>query len=64
LLWDQEKVKKYCQDDVKITKDVYDFAMKNKKIRFSEGGEIVDIPLKTDAWEKVPQNSMTFSLPF
>lgn len=61
---EKEKVKKYCQDDVKITKEIYDYAMKNKKIRFSEGTQIIDVPLKTDAWEKSPGNSMTFSLPF
>lgn len=59
-----DKVKKYCKDDVKITKEIYDYAMKNKKIKFADGLNIVEVPLKTDAWEKVPQNSMTFSLPF
>lgn len=29
-----EELKKYCLDDVKITKEVYEYAMKNKKIHF------------------------------
>lgn len=29
-----EKLKKYCEDDVLITKDIYDFALKNKRLKF------------------------------
>jgi DEAD/DEAH box helicase domain-containing protein len=29
-----EKLKKYCEDDVLITRDIYDFALKNKKLKF------------------------------
>lgn len=59
-----EKVKKYCLDDVKITKDIYDFARKNNKIKFSEGGNIIEVPLKTGEWESKKSDSVTFTLPF
>lgn len=62
---EKEKVKKYCLDDVKITKEVYEYALKNKKLRFKEGGTIIDIPLNTGSWEEVKkEGGMTFSLPF
>ena len=46
-----EKIKKYCIDDVRITKDVYEFAMKNKKLMFKEGPFVKEIKLDTKHWE-------------
>lgn len=50
-----EDIKKYCLDDVKITKDVYEFAMKNKKLIFKEGPFTKEIKLDTKHWEPVPE---------
>ncbi len=63
---EKEKVKKYCIDDVKITKDVFDFAVKNNKLKFKEDGKVIDIPLSgAHKWiDSSGSNSMTFSLPF
>ncbi len=66
--WNQGKIDeiiKYCIDDVKITKDVYDFARKNKHLLFKEGGKVNTIKLDTKNWEKLPEKpAMTFSLLF
>ena len=59
-----EKVKKYCIDDVKITKEIYEYALANKKIKFKEDGKIIEVPLDSSGWEKNKGNSMTFTLPF
>lgn len=59
-----EKVKKYCLDDVKITKEIYEYALKNKKIKFNEGGVTIEVPLKTDGWETKKDSGVTFTLPF
>mgnify|MGYP001580806069 CR=1 FL=1 len=59
-----EKIKKYCLDDVRITKDIYEYALKNKKLRFKEGGKINDIILDPSLWESAPSNAMTYTLPF
>lgn len=59
-----DKVIKYCTDDVKITKDVYDYARKNNKLIFKEGGELITIPLKTEHWEEKEESSFTHTLPF
>jgi DEAD/DEAH box helicase domain-containing protein len=50
-----DKIRKYCIDDVKITKDVYEFAMKNKKIMFKEGPFTKEIKLDVKHWEPVSE---------
>lgn len=50
-----EKIRKYCLDDVKITKEVYEFAMKNKKLLFKEGPFNKEIKLDTKHWEPVEE---------
>lgn len=50
-----DKIRKYCLDDVKITKDVYEFAMKSKKLMFKEGPFIKEIKLDTKHWEPVAE---------
>jgi DEAD/DEAH box helicase domain-containing protein len=62
-----DKIIKYCIDDVKITKDIYDYAIKNGKLKYKDlgiNGEIKDIKLDTKNWEKVEENKMNFTLPF
>lgn len=49
-----DEIKKYCLDDVKITKDVYEFALKNKKLIFKEGPFTREIKLDTKHWEHTP----------
>ncbi|KND48236.1 MAG: DEAD/DEAH box helicase domain protein [Parcubacteria bacterium C7867-006] len=50
-----EEIKKYCLDDVRITKDIYEFALKNKKLIFKEGPFTKEIKLDTKHWEPVPE---------
>ena len=59
-----EKVREYCIEDVKITKEIYDYATANQKLTFKEGNDLKEIKLNTDNWEKPSENKMTFSLPF
>jgi len=59
---EKEKVKNYCLDDVKITKQIYDFALKNGLLKFKEGGKVMDIKLDTSEWEKGKESGMTHSL--
>ena len=47
-------LKKYCLDDVKITKQVYDYALKNGKLLYKDFFKTKEIPLKiTDAVPRV-----------
>jgi hypothetical protein len=50
-----EKIRKYCLDDVRITKEVYEFAVKNKKLMFKEGPFVKEIKLDTKHWEPVDE---------
>ncbi len=59
-----EKVIQYCIDDVKLTKDIYDYARKHNKLIFKEGGQLNEIPLDTSKWEEKSQSTMTYTLPF
>lgn len=62
-----EKIIKYCIEDVKITKQLYDYALKNGILKYKDlgvGGAIRDIKLKTDHWESKAPSAMTFTLPF
>ncbi|MFA6270329.1 MAG: ribonuclease H-like domain-containing protein [Candidatus Paceibacterota bacterium] len=60
-----EKVKKYCLDDVRITKDVYEYALKNQKLIFKEGGNLNEVKLDTSDWETPLESSvLNHTLPF
>ena len=61
-----EKLRNYCLGDVRITRDLYDFAVKNNKLIFKEGGRNNEIKLDTALWETLPSGSsvMNRTLPF
>ncbi len=59
-----EKIRKYCLQDVKVTKDVYEYAIKNKKLKYKDGTVKKDFVMHTEEWEKQEEAGMTFSLPF
>ena len=60
-----DKIIKYCLDDVRITKDVYDFAMKEGFLKYSIAGVEQIIKLDTSHWENLDESekpAMTQSL--
>jgi len=59
-----QKVIDYCLADVRITKDVYEYATTHDMLFFAENGEKIKIPLKTADWETVEKVAMTHTLPF
>jgi len=61
-----DKIRKYCLDDVKITKEIYDFALKNGAVNYMDFSDKKEIKLDTSNWEKENEEgaSMTHSLPF
>lgn len=61
---DIASIKKYCKQDVKITKEVYEYARDNGHVLFKDAGKKREIPLNTEAWQPHEGHSMTFSLPF
>ena len=59
-----DKIIAYCIDDVKLTKEIYDYAVANNCLKYTDIGVLKSVKLDTSKWE-VPQSaSMTFTLPF
>jgi DEAD/DEAH box helicase domain-containing protein len=62
-----DKIIKYCLEDVRITKQLYDYGMKNKILKykdFAAAGAIRDIKLDISHWDVPGDHAMTFTLPF
>lgn len=60
-----EEVMKYCLDDVRITKELYDYALSNGKLIFKEGPHLHEVKLDTKDWESLPSVAgMNHTLPF
>ena len=61
---DIASIKKYCKQDVKVTKEIFEFALANQKVLYKDGMKKREIPLDTSAWHPHENHKMTFSLPF
>lgn len=62
---EKDKVIKYCLEDVKITKELYEYALKNKHVKYREGAVIKEIKLDPSAWEILSESPrLTHTLPF
>jgi len=61
---DKQRVIDYCIQDVKVTKDIYEYALKHGKVQYKDLGKIKDIPLDTRTWEDKEDASLTHTLPF
>ena len=57
-----EDVIKYCTEDVRITKDLYDYALANGVLKFKDMGTVKDIKLDTSKWDKKNDAAMTHTL--
>lgn len=45
-----ELVREYCIQDVAITRKVFDYALKNKSVRYKELGKVKEVRLNTARW--------------
>lgn len=59
-----DKIIKYCTEDVRITKEVYDYALRHGLLKYKDGQVVKDIKLDTSKWEEKSGSAMTFSLGF
>ena len=60
-----DKIIKYCIDDVRITKDLYEYAVKNGSLKYKDvGGALRAVKLNTAPWSAPVASAMTFTLPF
>ncbi len=58
------EIKKYCEQDVKITKKVFDYALANGHVKFKDGSRKREISLDTTHWLIKEEAAMTHSLLF
>jgi DEAD/DEAH box helicase domain-containing protein len=58
------EIKKYCQQDVKVTKDVFEYAREHGHVKFKDGHRKREIPLDTTRWEDPDDVAITHSLQF
>jgi DEAD/DEAH box helicase domain-containing protein len=61
---EKDKVIKYCLEDVKITKELYEYALKNKHLKYRDGLIVKEIKLDPTLWENKEEKVMTHTLPF
>ena len=59
-----EKLKQYCEQDVKVTKEVFEYALEYGKVFYKDRGEKREIQLDTGCWSETTDSAMTHSLPF
>ncbi len=61
----KEKVRDYCLEDVRITRQLYDYAKKNGHLKYKDYEGVREIKLDTSKWEELDSGSgMTHTLPF
>lgn len=61
---DIESIKKYCAQDVRVTKELFEYMRDNQKVVLKDTGKKREIPIDTSSWKSDDSHSMTFSLPF
>ena len=60
----KQEVKDYCVQDVKVTKDIYQYALDNGHVKYIDmvSQESLDIELDTSTWNEKEDGGMTASL--
>ena len=56
-----DKVREYCIEDVKITRQLYDYALKHGILKYKDLRDIRDIKLDTSRWERVSDTTPTLT---
>ncbi|KKT74825.1 MAG: DEAD/DEAH box helicase domain protein [Parcubacteria group bacterium GW2011_GWB1_44_7] len=62
-----KKVIDYCIEDVRITKELYEYALNNHHLKYRDRKILKEIPLDTNHWEKITEGAetkLTHTLPF
>lgn len=59
-----DEIKKYCTQDVKVTKKVFDYALLHGHVKFKDGSRKREIPLDISGWTTKNDSGMTHALPF
>lgn len=58
-------IKKYCEQDVNVTKKIFEYALEHGHVKFKDGHRKQEIPLDTSTWlTKEDETALTHSLLF
>jgi DEAD/DEAH box helicase domain-containing protein len=58
-----DKIKKYCEEDVLITRDIFEYARKNNSLKSTDQfGNPIEIPINTSSWKTEKEDSPIQSL--
>ena len=63
--WNQglyDKVREYCVEDVRITRELYDYALANGHLKYKDLNQKREIKLDTSSWETGGRNALTHTL--
>jgi len=59
-----DEIKKYCEQDVRVTKKIFDYALKHGHVKFKDGLRKREIPIDTSSWNLKENALMTHSILF
>lgn len=59
-----DKIIKYCIEDVRLTRDLYDYAISKGHLKYKELGGTKEVKLDTSKWLEKEESAMTYTLPF
>lgn len=65
--WQQgeiEKIRQYCQDDVRLTKELYEYALAHQHLRYKILQEVKQFPIDTSRWEEPAASTLNYTLPW
>jgi DEAD/DEAH box helicase domain-containing protein len=59
-----DKVRQYCIEDVRITRELYDYARTNGKLKYKDYDGPREVKLDPSQWEVPTHGALTHTLPF
>ncbi len=59
-----DKIRKYCEKDVKITKDLFDYILENGSIKYKDFNKKKELIIDTTNWLKPEKFALTHTLGF
>ncbi len=59
-----DEIKKYCEQDVKVTKKVFDYALAHGHVKIKEGSRFKEVPLDISTWMIKEEAPLTHSFLF
>lgn len=59
-----DKLIAYCIDDVRITRELYDYAVANGHLKYRDNGTLREVKLDASRWVPAEKSALTFTLPF